>query len=124
MALNDITLNDGKGTPVAHTYTYVSTENGKVIRRDMTQSPETPWQMAIGHSARKVQGINVDSHVIRFDISILDADGVTVHNANFRLVGEVPRPVASDALADDFAALVRNYASSANMRAILKGSVG
>lgn len=124
MALANVTLNDGQGTPVAHTFEYTgSGANGRVIRSDMTANPETPLTMTIAHSERVRNGVKEKSHLIRFDKATLDADGVTVHNSNIRIMIDVPNPVQSDALADDFAAFGRNFLTSANTRAVLKGSV-
>lgn len=124
MALNDITLNDGQGTPVAHTFTYIATQGNRVIRADLAAAPETPLQMTIAHSETKINGAPGKSHLQRFDKTVLDADGVTPHKANMRLCADVPNAVLSDALADDLAAFIRNWATSANVRAWLKGSVG
>lgn len=124
MAFADITLNDGAGTPVAHTFTVVANNNGRVIRSDFSAAAETPWTMTMAHTEQKRSGVPVKSHLVRFDIAVLDADGVTVHTANARVCSDVPNPICSDLLADHFAALIRNYATSANFRALLKGSVG
>lgn len=123
MALGDITINDGQGTPVAHTFVYVATNGGKVVRRDMSAATETPLQMIVGHADSKKGSVEFQSHLVRFDIAILDADGVTVYPSNVRVMVDVPKKVASDALADDCAAYIRNFLSSANMRLLFKGSV-
>lgn len=126
MALGDITLNDGQVTPVAHTFTFMNMPSpGKVLRADMSASPETPVTLTTGHQSKTTKSAGVvDSHLQRFDITKLDADGVTAYNANARLMSDVPRSIYSDALADDFAAYIRNWATSANVRAWLKGSMG
>lgn len=124
MALADITLNDGQGTPVAHTFTYVATNGSKVVRRDFAADPEAPLQLTHGHMTTTKGGKAVDSHLLRVDRVVLDSDGVTPHDSNIRLMCDVPKAVLSDALADDFAAYIRNWATSANVRAWLKGSVG
>lgn len=124
MALANVVLNDGQGTPVAHTFEYTGAgSNGRVIRTDMAANPETPLTMTLAHTERVRNGVKEKSHLVRFDKGILDADGVTLHNANIRVMIDVPNPVQSDALADDLSAFVRNFLSSANARAILKGSV-
>lgn len=124
MALADIILNDGQGTPVAHTFTYVATTNGRVVRSDMSASPETPLTMTHAHQNVKRDGASYKSHLLRFDVTKLDADNVTAFANNIRLAADVADKVLSDALADDLAAYIRNWASSANVRAWLKGSVG
>lgn len=124
MALADITLNDGQGTPVAHTFAYVRGDGSRVIRSDFAANPETPLTLTLGHQDQKRGGVNGKSHLLRIDKGVLDADGVTVHLPNIRLMSDVPNPVLSDALADDFAAYIRNWATSANVRAWLRGSVG
>lgn len=124
MALADITLNDGQGTPVAHTFTYVASKDGRVVRSDLSRSPELPLTLTHGHMTAKKGGITVDSHLLRFDNAILDADGITARQVNIRLMADVPVSVYSDGLADDLAAFIRNWATSANVRAWLRKSVG
>lgn len=124
MALADITLNDGQGTPVAHTFTYVGMQGTKVIRRDFAAAPEAPLQMTHGHQSATKSGVGIDSHLLRIDKTTLDSDGITPYVANIRLMADIPRSILSDALADDLAAYIRNWASSVNVRAWLKGSVG
>lgn len=124
MALADITLNDGQGTPVAHTFSYVRGDGQRVVRNDFAANPETPLTLTHGHQDRKMGGVNGKSHLMRIDKGILDGDGVTVHVPNIRVMADIPNPVLSDALADDLAAFVRNWATSANVRAWLRGSVG
>lgn len=124
MALSDITLNDGQGTPASHVFTYVGTVNNRVLRADLSAPAEEPLNLAIAHSEKVQGGIKVRSHLLRFDFTILDADGVTPYAANIRVMADVPVKALSDGLADDMAAFVRNYLSSATTRLWLKGSVG
>lgn len=124
MALADITLADGQGTPVNHTFTYIGTVNGRVVRSELAASPEEPLTLTFGHQEGLKNGVKVKSHLMRIDRTKLDSDGVTPHVMNVRLMADVPNPVFSDAVADDLAAYVRNWATSANVRAWLKGSVG
>lgn len=125
MALTDITLNDGQGTPAAHVFTFIKSDtNGRVIRSELAANPEEPLIMTHAHTNAKRNGVNVTSHLFRIDKTVLDSDGVTPLTANIRLMCDTPIGIISDALADDFAAYIRNWASSANVRAWLKGSVG
>lgn len=123
MALADITINDGQTTPVAHVFTYVNTTGTRVIRSDFAASPESPLMLTISHQDTKISGASGKSHLFRIDRTVMDADGVTPYKANVRLVADVPHAVLSDALADDLAAYIRNWATSANLRALLRGSV-
>lgn len=124
MALADIILNDGQGTPVAHTFQFVTQQNGRVVRSDLSRSPELPLTLTHGHLTAKKGGITVDSHLLRVDDTVLDADGITARQTNIRLMADVPTSVYSDGLADDLAAFIRNWATSANVRAWLRKSVG
>lgn len=124
MALADITLNDGQGTPVAHAFTFISAINNRIVRSDLAAAPEAPLTLTIAHSENVRNGSKIRSHLTRFDKTILDGDGITPYVANIRLMADVPNPILTDALADDLAAFIRNWASSANVRAWLKGSVG
>lgn len=124
MALADIVVNDGQGTPVAHTFKYVATTNGRVIRKDFAAGTEEPIMMAHAHNTKTVNGKRIDGHLYRLDVTLLDSDGVTPHTANIRLCADVPSAIYSDGLADNLAAYVRNWATNANVRDWLKGSVG
>lgn len=124
MALADITLADGQGSPVSHVFTFISQNGSKTIRSDLAASAETPLLLTIGHATRKVAGKTLGSHLTRIDKTVLDTDGITTYQANIRLMADVPVPIQSDALADDLAAFIRNWATAANVRAWLKGSVG
>lgn len=124
MALEDITLNDGQAVPVAHTFAFVSSANGRVVRSDLSRPAEEPLLMTHAHSKKTVSGKVVKSHLIRIDMTALDSDGVTPYAANIRVMADVPSPILSDAVADDLAAYIRNWATSANVRAWLKDSVG
>lgn len=125
MALADIVINDGQGTPVAHTFAYVGTiTNGKVVRKDMSRTPDLPLTLQIGHQTVKKSGQVAEAHLWRIDDSKMDADGVTVRFASVRVIIECDPNIYSDAEADDLAAFVRNYFSSTNTRLLMKGSVG
>lgn len=124
MALDDITLNDGQAVPVAHDFSYIQTVGSRVVRADMAAPPEEPLLLTLAHTTGQVKGEKVASHLMRIDATILDTDGITPHSANIRLMSDVPPAVLSDALADDLAAYIRNWATSANVRLWLRGSVG
>lgn len=124
MAYADIVVNDGASTPVARTFTVISTANGRVVRSDFSTPADALWTLTHAHSTNKRSGVTVKSHLVRFDIGVLDADGVTTHIANARVCMDVPVPIASDQLADHFASLIRNYLTNVVARALLKDSVG
>lgn len=124
MALSDISVADGKVSPVTHVFTYIGTTGNKCVRKDMAQAAETPWTLSIAHSTSMKNGKPVASHLTRFDVVLLDADGVTPLSCNIRVMADIPTAVVSDALADDLSALVRNWLSSANARTWVKGSIG
>lgn len=126
MALADIVLNDGQGTPVAHTFVYITTDpSGRVIRKDMARTPDLPLMLTIGHNKVKRGTVSYDGHLVRVDDSLLDADNITVRGASVRVIVECDPAIYSDTnVADNLAAYVRNYFSSANMRLIMRGSVG
>jgi hypothetical protein len=123
MALADITLADGQTSPVNHTFAYVGTVNNRIVRTELAAAPEEPISLTIAHSTGTKKGVTFRSHLLRVDTTILDTDEVTPHQANIRLMADVPNPVLTDALADDLAAYIRNWATSANVRAWLKMSV-
>lgn len=122
MALDDITLADGAGTPADHVFEFVSQGNGKVTRADMAADPEEPIHLIIGHQTRKFGSYNGQSHLLRFDWTVLDADGVTPHQANIRVMVDLPDRIRSDTLAKDMAAFVRNALTEARIMALIRGS--
>lgn len=124
MALADITLADGQGTPANHVFTYVGTVNNRVIRSEIAASPEVPKQLSYAHSESKRGAVTTKSHLMRVDVTVLDSDGITPYTANIRVMMDVPNPILSDALLADLAAYVRNWASAATVQAWGKGSVG
>lgn len=124
MALADITLADGQGTPVSHVFSYIATNGNRVIRSDLSAGPETPLLLTIAHSVTTIKGAKGSSHLFRIDRTILDADGVTPLTANARIMIDCPYAIMSDALADDFAAFLRNWSTALTMRLHLKNSVG
>lgn len=125
MALADIVLNDGQGSPVAHTFAFIGTDKtGRVVRKDMSRSPDLPLTLTLGHQTQKSGGVAVDAHLVKLDDARMDADNVTVRSAGFTATVRCDPNIYSDALADDLAAWLRNYFTSANMRLLMKGSVG
>lgn len=124
MALADITLADGQGSPVDHVFTYTSTVNNRVIRSNLAADPEEPELLTLAHSDTKIAGAPSKSHLWRLDRAVLDSDGITIHRPNVRVMCDVPNAVLADALADDFSAFVRNAITQAFFRVFLRGSVG
>lgn len=124
MALADITLNDGQGTPQAHVFTYVGTVNNRVIRSELAAAPETPKQLIHAHSVSTKGTVKTQSHLLRMDVTVLDSDGITPHTANIRVMCDIPNPILSDALCADLAAYVRNWATAQNVQSWARGSVG
>lgn len=125
MALADIVINDGQGTPVAHTFAYVTTDNGRVVRKDMSRTPDLPLILTFGHNSVKRGGVTYDGHLVRIDNTILDADGVTPRYESIRIISEVDPKIYSDTLvADNQAAFTRNLLTSVFWRLFLRGSVG
>lgn len=125
MALADIVINDGQGTPVAHTFRYTVTndKSGRVVRKDIARTPDLPLLLTMGHETQKQNGVKVDSHLWKLDDARMDADGVTVRYAGVTTTVRCDPNIYSDALADDLAAFLRNYFTSANMRALMRGFV-
>lgn len=123
MALADIIVNDGASTPVAHTFTYITTQSGRVVRNDNSAAVNLPLTMTISHGERMLKGKKVKTHMVRFDQITIDADGVEWPNSS-RIVFEISDPTFTDALIDNLAAFQRNYNSSANARLLARGSVG
>lgn len=124
MALADLTINDGQGTPIAHVFTYIGTDQqGRILRKDFARSTDLPLTMVVGHKKSTAKGISVDSHLVRFDDARMDADGVTVRFGNCRIMIDCDPDIASDAIAADYAAFIRNFATEANIKLLMKGSV-
>lgn len=124
MALADITLADGQVSPANHVFTYIGTQSNRVIRSELAADLEEPLLLTFAHSDTKISGASAKSHLMRIDKTVLDTDGVTALKANIRMMCDMPNAILTDALADDFAAYIRNWATSANVRNWLRGSVG
>lgn len=124
MALADITLADGQVSPENHTFVYISTNNNRVVRADFAAPAEEPLTLTLAHSDTKISGASGKSHLMRIDRTVLDGDGVNAYKSNIRLMADVPNAILSDDLADDLAAFIRNWATSSNVRAWMRGSVG
>lgn len=125
MALADIVLTDSQATPVDHTFTFIATDAaGRVVRRDLSRTPDLPLTLTIGHKSQKVGGVAVDSHLWRLDDTILDADGVTVRKCNIRVMADIDPQVYSDARMEDYAAMMADAFTEAFMKAWARGSVG
>lgn len=123
MALADITIADGQSTPVNHTFAYVSSLDGKVIRSELAAPAEEPKTLTIGHREAKKSGVTTRSHMVRWDWTVLDDDNITPYIANIRMMFDIPNAVLSDGLAADLAAMVRNFCTGANIQALAKNSV-
>lgn len=124
MALADITLADGQSTPVNHVFSFLSAADGKVIRSDLAAPPEEPKILTIGHMVRKFGAYPGKGHLVRFDLSKLDADSVTVHTGNIRVMADIPDRILADAYAKDMAAFTRNILTEAFFLALVRGSSG
>lgn len=123
MALADVTLADGQSTPVNHVFAFVSALDGRVVRSELAAPAEEPKILTIGHREAKRSGVTIRSHLVRWDWTLLDTDGITPFTSNIRINVDVPNPILSDALAKNLAAMVRNFVTEANLIAIVKNSV-
>lgn len=125
MALADIILIDSQVSPVSHTFSYVGTDaGGRVIRKDLTRTPDLPLLLTLGHKTQKLGGVIVDSHMGRIDNSLMDADGVTVRKCNFRFNSDMDPAIFTDALSDDMTAMLVSLLTEAFVRSFHRGSVG
>lgn len=124
MALADIVLTDSQATPEDHTFTFIAMDAaGRVVRRDLSRTPDLPLTLTIGHKSQKIGGVLVDSHLWRLDDAILDADGVTVRRCNVRVMSDIDPQVYSDARMEDYAAMMVDAFTEAFMKAWARGSV-
>lgn len=124
MALADITLADSKASPESHVFSYVTTENGQVIRKNLAKAPDLPETLVLAHRKVKVGGVLVDSHLWKLTLSALDADGVTTRYASARVIWDIDPKIYSDALVEDLATMTLNALTETFVKAVTKGSVG
>lgn len=124
MALADITLVDSQATPVNHVLSYVATENGLVIRKNLALSLDEPETYAIGQKDAKVGGVPVKSTIIKLTRGFLDADGVTTRYMSVRTIWDVDPKIYTDARAEDMVAEMNSGHTEAAAKAYLKGSKG
>lgn len=124
MALADITLVDSQASPVSHVFAYVATENGQVLRKNLSSTPDLPETLIIGHRKVKVKGVEVDSHLWKLTLSYLDADGVTTRQMSVRAIWDIDPKIYTDARAEDLAAMTISGLTEAFVKSVCKGSVG
>lgn len=124
MALADITLVDSQASPVSHVFSYVGTENGQVIRKNLTAAPDVPETLVIGHRKVKVAGVQVDSHLWKLTLTYLDADGITPRQMSARVIWDIDNQIYTDARVEDMAAMTLSALTEAFVKAVTKGSVG
>lgn len=125
MALADIVVNDSQATPVSHTFTfYAYDKQGRVVRQDLSRTPDLPLILTIGHKKIKVDGVMVDAHLVDLTNSIMDADGTTVRKVRYRTIAEIDPAIYSDALSDDMITMLHNVLTEAFTRSWARGSVG
>lgn len=125
MALADIVVNDSQSTPVAHTYTFISYDkNGRVVRGDLSRTPDLPLTLTVGHKKIKKNGVLVDAHVVDLSNALIDADGITVRNITYRCTAEIDPAVYTDAISDDMITMLHNVMTEVFTRAWARGSAG
>lgn len=125
MALADITLVDSKSTPVNHVFTFFAMDTaGRVLRKNLARTPDLPELLTLGHKTQKLGGVQVDSHLWRLDDSILDADNVTVCRNNLRVMADIDPRTYSDALMEDYAAMLLSAFTETFMKSWTRGSNG
>jgi len=124
MALADITLVDSQATPQNHVLAYVGTENGQVLRKNLSAALDEPETLAIGSRDAKVGGVPVRSTLWKLTRGYLDGDGVTTRYISARVIFDVDPKIYTDARAEDLTAELLSGLTEANVKAYMKGSVG
>lgn len=124
MALADITLVDSQASPENHVFSYVTTENGQAIRKNLSASLDEPETYAIGSRDAKAKGVPVRSSLRKLEIGRLDADGVTTRYASIREIIDVDPKIHSDALIEDLVTMFRTDGTEARAVLYVKGSMG
>lgn len=118
----DITVKDAANADVI--YSYVSSSGNKTIRKDISRPIETPRVFTISHEVAGAGASAVDRHLVRFDQTELDADGVTAATGSVHLVLTVPRKVVTSTVISDLVAQIKNYLTSDNVSKVLAGLPG
>lgn len=118
----DLTFNNS--VPAAVTYSFISSAGGKTVRKDSTRPLEEPCVMTISHEVAGKGSGAVDRHLVRFDITELDTDGVTTAVGSVHCVLTVPRKIITAAIIQDLVVQLKNYLVTANVTKILNGEPG
>lgn len=124
MALADITLVDSQAAPQNHVMVYVVTENGQVVRKNLSAGLETPELYVLGSRDAKVGGVMVRSSLRKLTLGFLDADGVTTRYMSIREIVDVDPKIYTDARIEDLVTMFRSDGTEARMLLYTKGSVG
>lgn len=124
MALENVVLVDAAAANQTYTMVGGISADGKVIRRNLAISLETPHILTTSHS-QQGKGANVtDRHLSRLDRTVLDADGVTPYIGSLYLVGVAPRRVITSAMMWDlYKQLTSRFPNEAALTAWLAGQL-
>jgi len=127
MALADITLADSKASPENHVFSYVGTQNNRVIRKNLSAPVDEPETLTLAHNERtaNTKGVsqNINGHLARIDWVTLDADG-TARPQNIRAMADLDAAVYTQADFEDKVTMLRNLITDAFMVSLANGSVG
>lgn len=108
-------------TPTTFTYSQISLENSKSVRRDSNRDLATPRTLVISHTASGKGLDTVDRHLIRFNDVKEDADAVTVRSGSVYMVIEKPQRIVSDADIESMVEQMAAFLTAANLIKILNG---
>lgn len=118
----DITIADS--TPANQTYSLLTMDGSKTLRKNTARALETPCIMTVSHTVQgKAAGIR-DRHLVRFDLTELDTDGITPYSGAVYLVLDKPRRAITDAQIYDLVVQMKNYLTSGNVTKVLNGEPG
>lgn len=118
----DIAINDNSAA--SHTFSFVATSGSKTVRKDGTRSIGEPLVMTVNHESSGKGASLVERHLVRFDLTSLDTDGVTAKTGSVHCVITVPGSVITAAEMQDLRAFVVNYLTSANFTKLLNSEPG
>lgn len=116
----DLELTDAE--PVTVTYSQISLENGKSIRKDADRDLGTPRTATIAHTTNGKGMSAVDRHLFRLDLVEEDtgSQDIATVSGSVYLVIEAPRRIVTDVMIEDMVTqLVNFFGVGANVTKIL-----
>lgn len=114
---NDVVIADS--VPANQTYSLISMNAGRSLRSNAARPVNEPAVLTISHESIKKTSKNHYRHLVRLDLTELDADGVTPYTGYVYCVIGCDDRVISESHLQDLVIQLKNFLSSGNVTKIL-----